>query len=322
MKKYLITGCAGFIGTHLAMKLLDEGYHVLGIDNLNNYYDINLKKDRLGLLLGRDNFLLNKIDLCEKDSLINLIKNFSPDCMINLAAQAGVRYSLENPDSYINSNLIGFHNFLEAAKEIRPKLVIYASSSSVYGGNEKIPFEESDNTSNTISLYAATKKANEVLANSFSINNKIQTVGLRFFTVYGPWGRPDMAYFSFVNSLLANKEITIFNDGQMSRDMTFVDDIINGIFLVIQKRKDLDLCEIFNLGNSSPIPLGQLIQFIEESFGREFAKKYIPLSGEVLTTFADLNYSRKKIGFIPSTPFEVGMNKFLNWYKIYYGYED
>ena len=319
MDKILITGAAGFIGSHLSKRLLMEGHSILGLDNMNLYYEQSLKQDRLKRLESFKRFSFEKIDISNKENLLSASKKFKPNIIINLAAQAGVRYSLENPDSYLTSNLIGFHNILETSKIIKPEILVYASSSSVYGGNSLVPFSELQDTSNTISLYAATKKSNEVMANSLSANYGIKTIGLRFFTVYGPWGRPDMAYYSFVNNLMKNKPITIFNDGNMSRDMTFIDDIIDGISAAINlKNSNTINSEIFNLGNSHPVSLSELIKYIEDYFNQRFNIQYKNVSGEVEVTFADLSHSNSVLGYSPKTNFELGMDSFLEWYKEYY----
>ena len=314
MKKIIITGSAGFIGYHLSKFLLEKNFEVLGIDSLNNYYDVNLKIQRKEILEQYSNFSFQHLDLCDYSKSKKFFENFDPNFIINLAAQAGVRYSQLNPKAYLDSNLVGFFNVLQISEELKIEKLIYASSSSVYGSNNKIPFEESDSTDQPISLYAASKKSNELLANNFSHNSNIPSVGLRFFTVYGPYGRPDMAYYSFTEKMINNNEITVFNKGKMSRDMTYIDDIINGIYSSIYLQQKPREHEVFNLGNNNPVELWELIQFLEERLNKRAKIKFLDANTEVKTTFANIDKSCKMLGFIPSTSFEHGMNNFVDWY--------
>ena len=316
MKKIVITGAAGFIGFHLSKEFISKGYLVIGIDNLNEYYDKALKEYRLRAL-NNENFIFHEASIHDFESLKDIFIKHSPEIVVNLAAQAGVRYSLQNPNSYIDSNIIGFHNLLECCRLTSPQRIIYASSSSVYGDNRKVPFSESDTTDQTISLYAATKKANEQLAYSFSHNFKIPTIGLRFFTVYGPMGRPDMAYYSFTENLINEKPIVIFNGGKMSRDMTYIDDIVSGILSSVDIKVSKSESRIYNLGNSEPVPLSKLINFIENYCSKKFIKEFQEIGTEVKTTFADLSKSHHDLGYSPNTNFEKGMENFLEWYFSY-----
>ncbi len=332
--KILITGSSGFIGFHLSNLLLDKGFQVVGIDNMNDYYDIQLKEDRLKQLKERENFSFNQIDLKDKENLDRLFETEKFDYVINLAAQAGVRYSITNPYAYVDSNLIGFVNILEACRNYPVKHLLYASSSSVYGGNKVAPFSTEHNVDHPVSLYAATKKANELMAHTYSHLYKIPTTGLRFFTVYGPWGRPDMAYFSFTKDILEGKEIKVFNHGQMERDFTYVDDIIEGIYKLLDKipagNKDWDeskdkLSEsfapykIYNIGNNSPVSLMKFINTLEDKIGVEAKKVYMDMqAGDVLRTYADVSDLEKDIDFKPNTSIEDGLEKFVEWYREYY----
>lgn len=314
-EKILVTGCAGFIGMHLCKRLLDLGYDVLGIDNLNDYYDVNLKLRRLSIIKPYTSFTFIKLDISEKNNLENLFKDFSPSKVVNLAAQAGVRYSLENPNSYINSNVLGFMNVLECCRNYKVKGLIYASSSSVYGGNKKTPFSEYDNVDSPISIYAASKKANELMAFSYNHLFGLRSTGLRFFTAYGPWGRPDMAIYIFTNKLLKNEPITVFNNGQMSRDFTFINDIIDGIVSSITKNYN---CEVFNLGNNKSEDLMDVISIIEKILGKKANIQYMPMQlGDVKKTHADLGKSKIKLGFEPKINLEHGINSFIEWYMKY-----
>lgn len=332
--KILITGIAGFIGFHLSRKLLNKSYQVIGLDNLNDYYDTKLKEGRLEILKQNKNFIFHKKDLKDKEAIDNLFKEYKPDYVINLAAQAGVRYSIENPYAYVDSNLIGFMNILEACRNYPVKHLLYASSSSVYGGNKVAPFSTNHNVDHPVSLYAATKKSNELMAHTYSHLYGIPTTGLRFFTVYGPWGRPDMAYFSFTRDILAGKPIKVFNHGKMERDFTYIDDIVEGIYKLIDKipvaNKDWDESEedlstsfapykIYNIGNNNPVPLMRFINALEEALGEEAEKIYMDMQpGDVLRTYADVSDLEKDIGFKPSTSIEDGLKKFVEWYKEYY----
>jgi UDP-glucuronate 4-epimerase len=330
----LITGAAGFIGFHLSKYLLKESYNVIGIDNLNDYYDINLKKDRIKILLSSNNFIFHKIDIKNKVDVDSIFKTYKPNFVINLAAQAGVRYSIENPYAYVDSNLMGFINVLEACRHYPVEHLLFASSSSVYGGNKVAPFSTNHTVDHPVSLYAATKKSNELMAHTYSHLYEIPTTGLRFFTVYGPWGRPDMAYFSFTKDILAGKPIRVFNYGKMERDFTYIDDIIEGVVKLIDKipvankgwdeRKD-DLStsfapyKIYNIGNNNPVPLMRFINALELAIGREAEKIYMDMQpGDVLRTYADVSDLEKDIGFKPSTSIEDGLRRFVDWYKDYY----
>jgi UDP-glucuronate 4-epimerase len=332
--KILITGVAGFIGFHLSQKLLKEGYQVIGIDNLNDYYDPGLKKARLEILGSHNNFCFHKVDLKDKAEVDNIFETYKPTNVINLAAQAGVRYSIENPYAYVDSNLIGFMNILEACRNYPVKHLLYASSSSVYGGNKVAPFSTNHNVDHPVSLYAATKKSNELMAHTYSHLYGIPTTGLRFFTVYGPWGRPDMAYFSFTRDIIAGKPIKVFNHGKMERDFTYIDDIIEGILRLIDKipeaNKDWDETKdnistsfapykIYNIGNNQPVSLMRFINILEDKIGKVAEKIYMDMQpGDVLRTYADVSDLEKDIGFKPSTSLEQGLAEFVRWYKDYY----
>ena len=336
-EKVIVTGCAGFIGFHTCKKLIQEGYSVLGLDNINDYYDKNLKLNRLDNLKNLLNKKTNrwqfvKCDI-ENEYLIKTnFNSFNPDIVINLAAQAGVRYSIKNPKSYIKSNLVGFANILEACRDINVKNLLYASSSSVYGGNLKTPFKETDITNYPISLYAATKSSNELMAQSYSHLYKIPCTGLRFFTVYGPWGRPDMAPMIFANAILNKKPIKLFNYGNMKRDFTFIDDIVEAIFLCCKKpaksitstNNEYSIGQsaphlIFNVGNNKPTNLIDFVETIEDILNIKAIKEYRPIEkGDVKETFADIDSLKNWISFSPNTSLEKGMRIFLNWYLDYY----
>jgi UDP-glucuronate 4-epimerase len=335
--KILITGVAGFIGFHLSKKLLDESYQVIGIDNLNDYYDPKLKDDRLTQLNEYFNFNFHKIDLKNKSYLDNIFTQYRPTHVINLAAQAGVRYSIENPYAYVDSNLTGFMNILEACRNYPVEHLIYASSSSVYGGNKVAPFSTNHNVDHPVSLYAATKKSNELMAHTYSHLYGIPTTGLRFFTVYGPYGRPDMAYFSFTKDILAGKPIKVFNHGKMERDFTYIDDIVEGIVKLIDKapvankewdesKDDLSTSfapyKIYNIGNNNPVQLMRFINALESALGKEAEKVYMDMQpGDVLRTYADVSDLERDINFKPSTSIEDGLEKFVQWYLEYYKVE-
>jgi len=335
MQKILITGAAGFIGFHLSKYLLQTNeYKVIGIDNINNYYSTKLKEDRLEILKKYENFEFHKIDLIEKVRIDELFKKEKFDYVVNLAAQAGVRYSITNPYSYVDSNLIGFVNILEACRNNPVKHLLYASSSSVYGGNKIVPFSTDHNVDHPVSLYAATKKSNELMAHTYSHLYKIPTTGLRFFTVYGPWGRPDMAYFSFTKNIMDGKAIKVFNHGKMERDFTYIDDVVEGIYKLINKipkeNKEWDEekdsisesfapYKIYNIGNSSPVQLMEFINILEEKIGKEAKIIYMEMQpGDVLRTYADTSDLEKEINFKPSTKLADGLEKFVEWYKEYY----
>ena len=323
MKKVLITGVAGFIGSSVAKKLLDGNHDILGLDNLNNYYDISYKKNRLEKLNSNDNhkrFNFLEIDIADELSLKNAVREFKPDLIINLAAQAGVRYSLENPQAYISSNIHGFSNILQIAKDLDIKNIIYASSSSIYGNSLDTPFAENLQNIKPISLYAATKASNELLADSYAYNFNMRLIGLRFFTVYGPAGRPDMAYFSFTNKIDNNEKLTIYNQGKMSRDMTYIDDITSGILSSIKYIETLEnhSHEIFNLGNENPISVMQMVEFISNSLNKPYKHEFKDLNTEVDITFANIDKAKKYLGYNPQTSFEAGMSNFISWYQQYF----
>ena len=314
--KILVTGSAGFIGFHLCKSLLDDGYEVLGIDNINDYYDPNLKLARLEQLKPYKNFISEKLDIAERDSITQSFKSFKPNKVVNLAAQAGVRYSIENPCAYMSSNLVGFLNILELCRHNEVEGFIYASSSSVYGNNKKLPSSSKDRVDVPTSLYGATKRANELIAHSYSHLFGLHTTGLRYFTVYGPWGRPDMAMFIFTKKILAGKPILVFNDGDMKRDFTFIDDIILGTRAAIDKNYR---CEIFNLGNHKSEQLMDMIELIEKELRQKAIINFQPMQpGDVKESFAGINYSKEKLGFLPQVSLSMGIPKFINWYKDYH----
>tara|TARA_Y200000002_G_scaffold54048_1_gene39514 strand:- start:19273 stop:20250 length:978 start_codon:yes stop_codon:yes gene_type:complete len=321
-EKVLVTGAAGFVGSNLVSRLLEEqNYEILGIDNINNYYSINLKLDRLKEFKKNKDFSFKKIDLNDSASLKNCFEQFKPRIVFNLAAQAGVRYSLENPTSYIDSNINGFFNIINLCQKYEVERLIFASSSSVYGSSKNIPFSETDSELMPISLYGSTKLSNEKMASTYSKVFGLKTIGLRFFTVYGPKGRPDMAYFSFAKDILDGKPITVFNKGKMSRDMTFVKDICEGLFECLNFEFKNNSYEIFNLGNNYPIELMDLVRFIEKKVGKKAKIIYKESSLEVKKTHADLSKASSMLNYFPETPFEEGMEKFLKWYSKYYNIE-
>ena len=314
---FLISGSAGFIGFHLSEFLLKKKHNVYGVDDLNNYYDVKLKKSRLDILKKYKNFVFFKRKI-EDIKIVKFFKKKKIDIIINLAAQAGVRHSLENPYVYINSNILGQVNMLELAKELKIKKYIYASSSSVYGGNKSLPFSVKDRVDNPISLYAASKKSTELIAEYYSHLYKINSIGLRFFTVYGPWGRPDMATFIFTKNIINGKPINIFNYGKMKRDFTYVDDIISGIYGAINfKMKKLH--KIYNLGNSKSESLLEFIKIIEKNLNKKAKKNYLPLQpGDVPATFADISESTRDLKFLPKVEINHGIPRFIEWFKKYY----
>ncbi len=336
-KKILITGTSGFIGFHLSNLLLEKGFMVVGIDNMNDYYDVRLKEGRLEILKKYDNYIFYKIDLKDKESIDNLFKEYKFDYVINLAAQAGVRYSIENPYAYVDSNLIGFINILEACRNYPVKHLLYASSSSVYGGNKVAPFSTEHQVDHPVSLYAATKKSNELMAHTYSHLYKIPTTGLRFFTVYGPWGRPDMAYFSFTDAIINDKPIKVFNHGKMERDFTYIDDIVEAIYKLLplapKSNPDWDELKdkqsesfapykVYNIGNNQPVQLEKFISVLEDKIGKKAVKNYMEMQpGDVVRTYADTSDLEKSINFKPSTSIEEGLEKFANWYKEFYNIE-
>lgn len=322
-KKILITGAAGFIGFHLAKRLLDLGTTVLGLDNLNDYYDVSLKESRLRILKDYPCFTFVKGDLADADTVNKQFKMFQPDIVVNLAAQAGVRYSIDHPRSYIDSNIIGFFNILEACRHHPVEHLLFASSSSVYGNQQKTPFSTSDNVDHPISLYAATKKSDELMAYTYSHLYDIPATGLRFFTVYGPYGRPDMAYFKFANKIRKGEPIQIYNHGDMYRDFTYVDDIVTGIEHMLcnpPKANELgDLYKVYNIGNHKPEQLMHFIEVLEQALGQKAEKEYLPMQpGDVYQTYADVTDLQKDFDFKPETTIEEGLGKFAVWYKKYY----
>jgi UDP-glucuronate 4-epimerase len=320
----LVTGVAGFIGYHLAQRLLADGIQVYGIDNLNDYYDVGLKKARLAHLQPQAKFQFEYLDLSDRAGLANLFERQAFDAVINLAAQAGVRYSLSNPHAYVDSNLTGFVNLLEGCRHQAVRHLVYASSSSVYGVNPKIPFATSDNVDHPISLYAATKKANELMAYTYSHLYRIPTTGLRFFTVYGPWGRPDMAYFKFVKAIEAGQPIEVYNHGNMQRDFTYIDDVIEGVVRVMHRPPAPVAPEapykLYNIGNHQPVALSRFIEVVEAALGKTAQQILLPMQpGDVPTTYADVDDLMRDVGFRPSTAIETGMARFVEWYRGYYG---
>lgn len=324
MKKILITGSSGFIGYHLTKRLLNEGYAITGIDNHNDYYDVKLKESRLELLQKQSNhYKFHIVDIANKEILEKIFKEGSFDVVIHLAAQAGVRYSIENPQAYTQSNLVGFVNIVEACRHHQIKHLLFASSSSVYGGNMKVPFSTTDSVDHPVSLYAATKKANELIAHSYAHLYGIPMTGLRFFTVYGPYGRPDMAYYSFTKDILEETPIKVFNQGELERDFTYIDDIVEGIARLITfvpKKTDKQApYQIFNLGNNNPVPLMTFIKTLEEAIGKEAIKECVGMQkGDVLRTWADVDSLIEAIDFRPNTPLNEGIKHFVTWYKDYY----
>ncbi|MDO9528923.1 MAG: NAD-dependent epimerase [Syntrophales bacterium] len=374
MRKILVTGAAGFIGFHLAKRLLNSGDTVVGIDNLNSYYDVNLKKARLAILETYTNFHFSKMDIANRQDMERLFhpntpdktergdmdklglsvqkqvkttrtNKFvhatnqpnapdTPDYVVHLAAQAGVRYSLENPHAYVDSNLVGFTNILEGCRHNKVKHLVFASSSSVYGANTSMPFSIHHNVDHPISLYAATKKANELMAHAYASLYNIPCTGLRFFTVYGPWGRPDMAMFLFTKAVLEGKPIDVFNHGEMKRDFTYIDDIIEGVVRIIDKIPQPDPCwngdepdpgtsfapyKLYNIGNNNPVQLMEFINLLEERLGKTAQKNFLPMQpGDVPATYADVDDLMKDVGFKPKTPIKEGIKKFVEWYKEYY----
>lgn len=331
-KTVLVTGAAGFIGFHLCAKLLKEGHTVVGIDNLNPYYDVNLKKSRLNILQGDGSFRFYQADLVDKKTLFSIFEEHAFRYVVNLAAQAGVRYSLKNPQAYVSSNLEGFVNILEACRAFPPLHLVYASSSSVYGGNKKVPFSVHDNVDHPVSIYAASKKANELMAHSYASLFNLPTTGLRFFTVYGPWGRPDMALFIFTKGILEGKPIQVFNNGQMERDFTYIDDIVEGIVRLIPRPPKPNPnwegtdpstssapYKVYNIGNNKPVSLLRFIEVIEDALGKKAVKEMAPLQdGDVPATFADIEDLVRDTGYKPCTPVEDGVRKFVDWYLDFY----
>lgn len=337
-KKILVTGAAGFIGFHVSKTLLEQGVDVIGLDNLNDYYDVNLKYARLGELGVRDDhaeiwqqkaisdkypgFHFIRLNLEDREALPQLFEGEKFDAVINLAAQAGVRYSLESPMTYVDSNIVGFVNLLECCRRHRTGHLVYASSSSVYGENSKIPFSEEDRVDYPISLYAATKKSNELMAHTYSHLYKIPTSGLRFFTVYGPWGRPDMAPILFASAITENRPINVFNNGEMKRDFTYIDDIVQGVVIMLNsppgKEKKYPLYQVFNIGNGSPVSLVEFISILERNLGKVTEKNMLPMqAGDVMLTWADIA-NLNALGYRSTIPIDEGVRKFVKWYREYY----
>lgn len=337
-EKPLVTGAAGFIGFHLCHQLLNDGYHVTGIDNMNSYYDVRLKEDRLKILCSFNKFKFIQTDIADRSQMESIFKNDTFDVVVNLAAQAGVRYSLKNPHAYVDSNLVGFVNILECCRHHHVKHLVFASSSSVYGANTRMPFSVHHNVDHPVSLYAATKKANELMAHTYSHLYGLPCTGLRFFTVYGPWGRPDMALFLFTKAILNDQPIQVFNYGNMKRDFTYIDDITEGVIRVMSKIPEPNPTwngdnpdpgssyvkyKIYNIGNNSPVQLTEFIEVLETSLGKKAKKELLPLQpGDVESTYADINDLAQDVGFKPSTPIRVGIKRFVDWYKTYYQIAD
>ncbi|MEM8639022.1 MAG: NAD-dependent epimerase [Cyanobacteria bacterium P01_G01_bin.54] len=325
MTTILVTGAAGFIGFHLCQRLLqDRTLSVVGLDNLNNYYAVQLKRDRLALLQGQSNFSFAEIDLGDRPALDALFTQYQPTQVVNLAAQAGVRYSLQNPHAYVESNLVGFLNLLEGCRHHNVEHLVYASSSSVYGINRKIPFAVSDPVDHPVSLYAATKKSNELMAHCYSHLYQIPITGLRFFTVYGPWGRPDMAYWKFTQLILSGQAIEVYNHGQMKRDFTYIDDVIEGVVRVLARLPapqgpSQAPYKLYNIGNNQPVELMAMIKTLEQCLGQTAEKKMLPMQpGDVPMTYADVDDLIADVGFRPDTPIAVGLQRFVDWYRDYH----
>lgn len=332
--KILVTGAAGFIGFHLSQRLLNRGDEVVGLDNLNNYYDVYLKQARLTQLQSGKLFSFTQTDLADEEGIKNLFTKHKFDIVVNLAAQAGVRYSLKNPHTYINSNILGFTNILEGCRHSQVRHLVFASSSSVYGANTKTPFSVNDNVDHPISLYAASKKANELMAHTYSYLYGLPTTGLRFFTVYGPWGRPDMALFLFTKAILSGEPIDVFNYGKMKRDFTYIDDVIEGVVRVIdtipqpntqwssdnpERGSSKAPYKIYNIGNNNPVELLHFIEVIEGCLGMRAQKNMLPLQpGDLIMTYADVDDLIIDVGFKPDTPIEEGIRRFIDWYRNYY----
>ena len=332
----LVTGCAGFIGFHTAAKLLDMNRRVVGIDNVNAYYSQHLKRDRLSELAQRPGFTFSEVDLSNSDSVAKLVATHRPLCVVHLAAQAGVRWSIENPKAFIDSNIVGFLSVLEACRHHAVEHLIYASSSSVYGANTKLPFSVGDTVDHPLSLYAATKKANELLAHSYSHLYRLPTTGLRFFTIYGPWGRPDMAIWKFTKAILTGEPVELYNHGHMRRDFTYIDDVVESIVRLTEKpatanplwnsdRPDPGTSDapwrIYNIGNRSPVELLHVVELLEENLGRKAIRHLVDIQpGDVPATYADIDALANAVGFSPATPIEVGIKRFVDWYREYHSH--
>ncbi len=333
-KRVLVTGAAGFIGSHVSHYLLDRGDTVIGLDNLNDYYDVNLKLSRLERLKVKDDFSFHKLDVADKEGIAKLFADEQFDAVVHLAAQAGVRYSIENPHAYMDANIIGHLNILEGCRHHKVDHLVYASSSSVYGANTLQPFSEHHNVDHPVSLYAASKKANELMSHTYSNLYDMKTTGLRFFTVYGPWGRPDMALFLFTKGILNEEPINIFNNGDMIRDFTYIDDIVEGVVRVMDNPPEpnadwtgddpdpaTSYCKyrVFNIGNNNPVKLMDFVKAIEEATGKEAIKNMMPIQpGDVPSTSADVSELEKAVGFKPNTPVKKGIQNFVEWYREYY----
>lgn len=334
MTKILVTGAAGFIGHAFSKRLLEAGLDVCGVDNLNDYYDVDLKQARLNDIQGFENFEFEKLNMAHREGMAEIFERWKPDIVVNLAAQAGVRYSIDHPHAYVDSNVQGFLNVLEGCRHNKVKHLIFASSSSVYGANTTVPFAVSHNVDHPISLYAATKKANELMAHSYSHLYRLPCTGLRFFTVYGPWGRPDMAYFKFTKKIYDGETIDVYNDGDMQRDFTYIDDIVQSMLGLMDRipqpsaewdseKPDPSLSNapyrLYNIGNNNPEPLMDMIKFLEEETGIEAKKNFMPMQpGDVYATYADTDALAKDIGFKPSTSLKDGIRQFMEWYKTFY----
>jgi UDP-glucuronate 4-epimerase len=335
--RVLVTGSAGFIGYHLSKRLLKDGCHVTGIDNLNPYYDVSLKEARLKKLIPFENFSFFKIDISDREAMEKIFKSTQFEVVVNLAAQAGVRYSLKNPRAYVDANIVGFVNILECCRHNNVRHLVFASSSSVYGANTKMPFSVHHNVDHPVSLYAATKKANELMAHTYSHLYELSCTGLRFFTVYGPWGRPDMALFLFTRAILERQPIKVFNHGRMQRDFTYIDDIIEGVVRVMDRLPEPDPTwsgddpdpgtsyaryKMYNIGNNNPVELMKFIAVIEKVLGLKAKKEFLDIQpGDVVATYADIDDLIKDVGFKPQTPIEIGIKRFVIWFKEYYSYK-
>ena len=334
MPRILVTGCAGFIGFHVARRLLDDGHAIIGLDNLSDYYDAGLKQARLAQLAGDDNFTFVKVDLADRDAMAALFREYRFDRVMHMAAQAGVRYSVAHPHAYVGANLVGFVNVLEGCRQARVEHLVFASSSSVYGANTRLPFSVEDNVDHPVSLYAATKKANELMAHAYAHLYRLPATGLRFFTVYGPWGRPDMALFLFTRAILEGRPIEVFHDGKMRRDFTYIDDCVEAVVRVMERIPQPDPAwngehpspasssapyRLYNVGNHQPIELDRFITALEKKLGKRAEKRFMPLQpGDVPATCADVSDLERDIGFRPQTSIEEGISRFVDWYREYY----
>lgn len=334
MRKILVTGAAGFIGFHLSRRLLPEGNEVVGLDNLNPYYDVTLKQSRLKILEGQPNFRFIRADIADRKAMEALFAENRFEIVVHLAAQAGVRYSLENPQAYVESNVVGFMNILEGCRHLRVNHLVFASSSSVYGANTRMPFSVRDNVDHPLSLYAATKKTNELMAHAYASLYKLPCTGLRFFTVYGPWGRPDMAYFLFTRAILEGRPIDIFNEGRMKRDFTYIDDIVEGLASILERipspnpawrgdapdpSSSVAPYRLFNIGNNRPVALMEFIETLEEQLGRKAIRNFLPMqAGDMPSTCADVDDLMAAVGFRPATTIAEGIRRFVAWYRKYY----